>query len=331
MNKAFAHKSKSHNVFIEDIEAALPQEISEAELEIIQKAQAAKGLEIIRRAYQEPEALGKPWLLGSPGPASAAAVAHLLREAGISLPETEWIARIRIPLGHDFFFEHAVEHLPGMFILEAARQMMISCWHIYGGIPLEGYAFSMNRFDSQFIDYIDLHIPSEIRLRLHSFSGSAEKWKEVDFEYAALQAGRICVKGRTTARLISTGLLQRLRSPRKKIHPANRFALHSGAHASLRLIQACGEGLEARLLDLSLGGCACRFDSPSPPSGIEPRAALTLLFKGEEEELQVRGTCTWTKSDTEGSEAGFSLHTESEAEAALKKIILSRFILKEGR
>lgn len=60
---------------------------------------------------------------------------------------------------HPFFFEHPVDHVPGMMIIEASRQFLIAISHLYGKIPLKGINFILSSIHVDFFNYLELNQP----------------------------------------------------------------------------------------------------------------------------------------------------------------------------
>src|SRR3989338_11275546 len=58
--------------------------------------------------------------------------------------------KIIFDLTHKFFFDHELDHLPGILILEAARQFGTAISHLFFNIPFE-YQFILHDLSSQFI------------------------------------------------------------------------------------------------------------------------------------------------------------------------------------
>jgi hypothetical protein len=75
-----------------------------------------------------------------------------------------FIANVHIDPSHPYFFEHLLDHVPGMMLIETARQMFTACSHIYGKVPVKGISFILNDMNIHFSDYIWLSYPIRIEL-----------------------------------------------------------------------------------------------------------------------------------------------------------------------
>ncbi len=78
--------------------------------------------------------------------------------------DDNYIANVHIDPSHPYFFEHLLDHVPGMMLIETARQLFTACSHIYGKIPLKGISFILNNMNMNFNEYIFLSYPVRVEL-----------------------------------------------------------------------------------------------------------------------------------------------------------------------
>ena len=62
---------------------------------------------------------------------------------------------------HPFFFEHPLDHVPAMFLVEAGRQFGIAISHMFLDVPT-GTMFATRSFDIHFNEFAELHAPVSI-------------------------------------------------------------------------------------------------------------------------------------------------------------------------
>ncbi len=62
-----------------------------------------------------------------------------------------------------FFFEHYIDHVPGLLLIEAARQMKTAVSHIYYGIGFD-HSFILCSNGAVFKDFVELDSPVTLRL-----------------------------------------------------------------------------------------------------------------------------------------------------------------------
>jgi 2-oxo-3-(phosphooxy)propyl 3-oxoalkanoate synthase len=72
------------------------------------------------------------------------------------LPESDgyhhFTATFDVANDHDFFFEHPRNHVPGLYIIEAGRQLAVAITHLYYDIPF-GVEFVMNQLGVKFQNF----------------------------------------------------------------------------------------------------------------------------------------------------------------------------------
>ena len=76
------------------------------------------------------------------------------------MPDT-YAARMVHDIDHPFFFEHPLDHIPAMMLVETGRQLGIAIAHLYLGVPLDRM-FATRAFDIRFDEFAELHTPVDI-------------------------------------------------------------------------------------------------------------------------------------------------------------------------
>ncbi len=61
-------------------------------------------------------------------------------------------------IDHPFFFEHRLDHIPAMMLVEAGRQFGIAVSHLFLDVPMDRM-FATRSFDIHFCDFAELHAP----------------------------------------------------------------------------------------------------------------------------------------------------------------------------
>lgn len=75
-----------------------------------------------------------------------------------------FVAEIAQDLSHDYYYEHAQDHVPGLYLIEAARQAATAIVHLHYGAPF-GSKFIMNDLSSNFESFAELN--ASLFLSLH--------------------------------------------------------------------------------------------------------------------------------------------------------------------
>ena len=76
-------------------------------------------------------------------------------------PEEWYDAQMVHDISHPFFFEHPLDHIPAMMLVEAGRQLGIAISHLFLGVP-QHYLFATRSFDIRFTEFAELHVPVTI-------------------------------------------------------------------------------------------------------------------------------------------------------------------------
>jgi hypothetical protein len=73
--------------------------------------------------------------------------------------EEDWFeAEMVVDADHPFFFEHPLDHVPAMMLVETGRQLGIAISHLYLGVPL-GTMFATRSFDIEFTEFAETCAP----------------------------------------------------------------------------------------------------------------------------------------------------------------------------
>lgn len=70
----------------------------------------------------------------------------------------EFVGQLALSDDHPFFFEHPVDHYPGLMMVEAGRQLGTAVAHIFYGVPRE-CVFVLNGMTVDFTTFAELGTP----------------------------------------------------------------------------------------------------------------------------------------------------------------------------
>ena len=73
--------------------------------------------------------------------------------------QDDFIAQLYIDKSHSFFFEHPLDHVPGLMLIEAGRQLGITVAHLAYGVPLVDTVFILNGMEVDFSAFAELDRP----------------------------------------------------------------------------------------------------------------------------------------------------------------------------
>lgn len=83
----------------------------------------------------------------------------LSRVARLQGGDTEtFLSQLIVDDKHPYFFEHEYDHIPGMAIIEAGRQVGVGIAHLFYDVAL-GKAFILNEINIRFFKYVELKKP----------------------------------------------------------------------------------------------------------------------------------------------------------------------------
>ncbi len=71
----------------------------------------------------------------------------------------DFIAQLFIDKSHSFFFEHPLDHVPGLMLIEAGRQLGTTVAHVAYDVPLDDTVFILNGMQVDFSSFAELDVP----------------------------------------------------------------------------------------------------------------------------------------------------------------------------
>lgn len=88
--------------------------------------------------------------------------------AGVRRHEAEadsYVTDVVMDIQHPFFFEHPLDHIPAMMLVEAGRQFAVAISHLFLGVPFDRM-FATRSFDIRFSEFAELEAPIHIVARV---------------------------------------------------------------------------------------------------------------------------------------------------------------------
>ncbi len=130
-------------------------------------------------------------------------------------PPRAYCATLVVDTAHQFFFEHMVEHVPGLLIIEAARQMVVATELKYRGVAAD-VQFILQAFSAEFQGYLDNCVPVDLYCRETSRAEprSGRPSCDVHLEVVVGQMHREAARFKLVGETITTSLFERLRRNR---------------------------------------------------------------------------------------------------------------------
>lgn len=116
-------------------------------------------------------------------------------------PDDRCVAEILVDPHHPYFFEHPVDHVPGLLLIEAVRQTGIAAVHQILGVPLDA-AMVVDTFEVAFQRYAELDVPLFVALTAEDRGYRGERLTSAHLTAAYIQGGEVIGRASMSARLI---------------------------------------------------------------------------------------------------------------------------------
>jgi hypothetical protein len=130
------------------------------------------------------------------------------------VPAECYVAQMLVDSAHPFFFEHPLDHIPSMMLIEAGRQLGIAVAHLFLDVPFDT-AFAPTAIEAEFTQYAELDEPvtlqCEVRDKVMRRKRLVSMVLDGTFHQSGRVFGRMC--GRWT--MMPAELYERFRKARK--------------------------------------------------------------------------------------------------------------------
>lgn len=125
-----------------------------------------------------------------------------------------FLGQIALDQEHAFFFEHEYDHVPGLFIMEAARQFATAAAHLYFDVPYDSH-FILDTIESKFMQYADLNKPLFIKSSHPTTVYRKARLRKMWLEVEIIQEGTVVAKISGSWRMIDDKIMRRLREAQR--------------------------------------------------------------------------------------------------------------------
>lgn len=139
-------------------------------------------------------------------------LAEILEKVDKLKKANSFIANIHVNPTQPYFFEHPLDHVPGMFILEACRQIGIACFHMYGNTPFQGVNFLLTDFNAKFQNYVELDFPIYAQISVENLKYHKKGyWSSLNLNIGVFQNGRESANIKINGNCLEEKILNRIR------------------------------------------------------------------------------------------------------------------------
>jgi hypothetical protein len=145
-------------------------------------------------------------------------------------------ANMIVDTNHPFFFEHPNEHVPGMMLIEAVRQLLVAISHKYGKVPLKDFNFVLSSMTGTFMSYLELNMPvllKVVQTRLFTFDSGV--WSDSDFRVHVFQNNKEAAVLTFQENILSSRVFKRLRSTNEKEGSRKWFVMKKNTEYKIAL------------------------------------------------------------------------------------------------
>jgi len=92
-------------------------------------------------------------------------VGHIEQVPPTAQGHDNYLASMIIDTDHPFFFEHALDHVPGLMLIEGVRQVGTAISHMFYDVPFD-LTFILNWLEVKFVDFAELQDPLLISMAI---------------------------------------------------------------------------------------------------------------------------------------------------------------------
>lgn len=251
----------------------------------------------------------------------------------VRLPEVER-PRVRylnllIDTNHYFFFRRHQEHVPGLMMIEAARQAMYAHYHCHSPWTRAQMAFTIESLEIDFQGFTNPNYPVRIRVDEEGPAGERDTGEQ-QRRACFFQMNRQTAEARVRAKVIKTGLFKRLRNIRPQ-SDCERFLPVKNIARTVSFCNGAGQRIEGALRNVSMEGLGAEFGAGTADLSIGSRFEGLLHVEG----LGYIGAdfaLRWTRPEGDRMAAGFEiLHCDTANERRMREAIKNYCFLDTAR
>jgi hypothetical protein len=122
-----------------------------------------------------------------------------------------YVARMHVDTAHPFFFEHPLDHVPSMMLIEGGRQVGIAIAQKFLDVPYET-AFAPTEITARFTAYAELDHPVDIECEVQDKVFQRGRLAQVRLSGQFLQAGRVLGEMNGVWVMLPADMYRRLRA-----------------------------------------------------------------------------------------------------------------------
>ncbi len=193
-----------------------------------------------------------------------------------ALGENAFVAEMTQDSQHDYFYEHYLDHVPGLYVVEAVRQAATAISHLFKNID-NNHTFVLNNMNVSFSHFIETNEPAFIYITF-----TDQTLRDGRVKFLAVDA-RVIHQGREVAKITGQGDI----STRNEYHQYRGDALKAAAtHATIACFDLDGTLTHSHTFWRFLKRCAGR--TRFTRAVVQTLPLLPQVYRGKKTWLQAR-------------------------------------------
>jgi|GEM_PF-2084801 len=223
---------------------------------------------------------------------------------GLDRPQ-RFYANMVIDTKNYFFYRKHHEHVPGIMLIEVARQAMYAQFYRYSGYERGSVSLTINYLHVDYFNFANANIPVRICVEDIRDPEMARSTEFEERQATFYQANRVIATVYMNAAPIRMQLFRRLRNARPP--EGSRFFPVKNIVRRAMLIADGGRKYECLLHDLSTGGFKVTFDSGSGEDIGRGDALECIFFVEGPGYIDARVEVCWKDEALNGATAGLRI------------------------
>ncbi|MFT7520588.1 MAG: hypothetical protein ACI9MC_002738 [Kiritimatiellia bacterium] len=122
-----------------------------------------------------------------------------------------FVCQLRVLVDHPFFFEHPTDHVPGLLLIEGARQFGVAVAHLHYSVP-NSTIFVLETVQTHFTRFAELDSPTAILGVVHDRRTGGGRLRGMSFSGSFVQSGVAVGTMTGIWKMIDEDLMRRLRA-----------------------------------------------------------------------------------------------------------------------
>jgi A-factor biosynthesis hotdog domain len=220
--------------------------------------------------------------------------------------EDIFFANMHVNIHHQFFFEHPNEHVPAMMTIEAARQFLIACCHMYFKVPLKGVNFILSGMQCKFYNYLELNYPIKLMAKVNTIKYRRGYLNYLDLDIKVYQNNKIANAFNFVGSVIENAVFKVLREDKTIYEQKPRFIPRSIFYHNIMIRHSNKDKFLCEFVDISEDGFRVKIDKSEEKNLSDSKEPYEFFIFFQDIGF-IHGECElkWIKADSDYIICGF--------------------------